>query len=384
MVFMGVPEWTYLVSLLFALASIYVVYTQIKIDRPLLLSYLTLFLLVLALSNLMAVMIQNGWMVFTPHLYKVLMPFSLLTPVTSFWYVRGSLGGRYIPNKRDYFHLTPFFLVLVHYVPFYLTSKKEKLIIINNAIENNSEVINLSYGWIFDEGQIFVFRSVQAALYLYLSFRVIKLSLSNSELDITTRRAKTIIKWLKFFVRSSTIYLISISVCYFLLSLIYQGYELNEVAVQFAFSITALFVLTITSYLLLHPKALLSLEKPIDRIVFERNSIDLELCSKIIIDNNWHLDHSISLPQLLDKLSIKLNTFSSLVKIAGYKNYSEYLNSLRLKTFIERASEEELKRTSLEGIAVDCGFKSTATFYRVFKEKFGCTPKQYIERNKRG
>lgn len=55
-------------------------------------------------------------------------------------------------------------------------------------------------------------------------------------------------------------------------------------------------------------------------------------------------------------------------------NFNTYINDLRIK------EAEMLLRTSdhsIEDIGMETGFNNTHTFSRVFRNKYGCTPKQY-------
>jgi AraC-like DNA-binding protein len=177
------------------------------------------------------------------------------------------------------------------------------------------------------------------------------------------------------------IYLFSVLLCYLLLGLQFTNVFFNEIVTQVLFLLTAALVFILSSYLLLHPKSLLSIEKPIQT---QRDSGQLLLSIDEVINQirkeEWYTDAGLTQPMLLNQLNIKLTDFSALLKLSGYENFNGFINSLRLEAFIDRATTAEVERSSIEGIANACGFRSSSTFYRVFKEKYQCTPKQYLER----
>lgn len=57
-------------------------------------------------------------------------------------------------------------------------------------------------------------------------------------------------------------------------------------------------------------------------------------------------------------------------------NLNSYINLRRLEALTEQKAQNPDK--SITSIACDVGFPTQRTFYRVFKEVYGCTPKQYF------
>jgi AraC-like DNA-binding protein len=378
---MNAIELIYILGLAFGVASIFVLFYQIKPPNKRLVIYLSGYLLVLGTSNLMVVLLGTGLMIHVAWLYKLLMPFSFLAPVWGLWYVRGTLGQLKRLKLRDYVHLLPFVLVVIHYLPFYLIPIEEKREIVASVIANTADVVNLSNGWIFSETQIYLLRSIQTAFYVLWSWQAIKHFEGELYAPITDRRTKIVVRWLRFFVRMKAIYLFSVLLCYLLLGLQFTNVFFNEIVTQVLFLLTAALVFILSSYLLLHPKSLLSIEKPIQT---QRDSGQLLLSIDEVINQirkeEWYTDAGLTQPMLLNQLNIKLTDFSALLKLSGYENFNGFINSLRLEAFIDRATTAEVERSSIEGIANACGFRSSSTFYRVFKEKYQCTPKQYLER----
>jgi AraC-like DNA-binding protein len=61
------------------------------------------------------------------------------------------------------------------------------------------------------------------------------------------------------------------------------------------------------------------------------------------------------------------------------QNFFEFVNSYRVREVKSRLHKTEFEHLSLEGIAKDCGFNSSASFYRVFKQHTRMTPGQFIQ-----
>lgn len=378
---MNAAELIYILSLAFGIGSIFVLFFRIRPQNKRLIFYLSGFLLILGTSNLMVVLLGTGIMLKVPWLYKLLMPFSFLAPVLGYWYVNGTLHNLDKLRLFDYIHLVLFALVIVHYLPFYFLPIEEKRQVVASVIDNNANAVNDSNGWIFSELQILIIRAIQTAFYVMLSWRIIQTFIvEHSELE--DRRTKTVINWLKFFVRMKGAYLTAVVLCYLLLGLQFKNVFFNEFIAQVLFLLTAALVFVLSSYLLLHPKALLSIEKPIRAGVLN-DSLSLDQLIDRIRFERWYSETELTQPVLLKRLDIKAIDFSLLLKNAGYENFNAFVNTLRLEAFISRASTDEVQRNSIEGIAQACGFRSSSTFYRVFKEKYNCTPRQFLEKHQR-
>ena len=77
-------------------------------------------------------------------------------------------------------------------------------------------------------------------------------------------------------------------------------------------------------------------------------------------------------------------------KLGTNRTYlSNYLNKELNMTFYDFINEQRLDyaamllastKINIEQIIFECGFQSKTTFHRVFANKFGCTPKQYRDR----
>jgi len=60
-------------------------------------------------------------------------------------------------------------------------------------------------------------------------------------------------------------------------------------------------------------------------------------------------------------------------------NFNDCINKYRIEAIKNSFINGEHKKSTLLGIAFDCGFNSKATFNRAFKKNTGKTPKEFIE-----
>lgn len=95
-------------------------------------------------------------------------------------------------------------------------------------------------------------------------------------------------------------------------------------------------------------------------------------------DNSIFLNPDLSLQDAANKLSVSKYKLSTCIKSDGYDNFFHFVNHLRVnrsKDLLMNLSANQC----IDSVVKDSGFKSRATFYRVFKEYCGVTPTQYIE-----
>lgn len=89
------------------------------------------------------------------------------------------------------------------------------------------------------------------------------------------------------------------------------------------------------------------------------------------------LDPTLSLYDLASSMNWSTHELSVLLNRFLKTNFYEYINSYRVEEAKERLKQNEQRFTVL-AIAFDCGFNSKASFNRIFKQKTGMTPSDFI------
>ena len=70
------------------------------------------------------------------------------------------------------------------------------------------------------------------------------------------------------------------------------------------------------------------------------------------------------------KMSILLNQHLNI-------SFYEFINNYRVEAFKKALKENQYKDYTIEAISAECGFKSKASFYRIFKAKTNMSPSEY-------
>lgn len=91
-----------------------------------------------------------------------------------------------------------------------------------------------------------------------------------------------------------------------------------------------------------------------------------------------YLNPKLTLTSLSEQLDISANHLSQVINENLRMNFSDFINSYRIKEFKHRISSEGAKKYSILGLALECGFNSKSSFNHVFKKLTGETPSTYI------
>lgn len=109
--------------------------------------------------------------------------------------------------------------------------------------------------------------------------------------------------------------------------------------------------------------------------------VDMDIIAKLnsaFEKDKVHLNPKLSLQELAKMLDVNETVLSNTVNAHYKKNFRGLINELRVKEVENRLLHEGLGNLSLLGLAMECGFNSEASFYRIFKATTGSTPKQFL------
>ncbi len=102
-----------------------------------------------------------------------------------------------------------------------------------------------------------------------------------------------------------------------------------------------------------------------------------ELAVKILMYINDHYREDITLEQIAGEFGYVKQYCSMVFNKVLKESFRSYLNKVRVRKFAEIWNERKTgKNSTIMSVAFYCGFGSMATFYRSYKEEFGCLPKK--------
>ncbi len=97
----------------------------------------------------------------------------------------------------------------------------------------------------------------------------------------------------------------------------------------------------------------------------------------LIKSKELYLDEYLTLQKVADVLEESPQSISQTLNDHLSTNFYTYINTLRLDLAENKLQDPSFSKLSIMGIAMDSGFKSKSTFYKLFKQKTGKTPAEY-------
>ena len=105
-----------------------------------------------------------------------------------------------------------------------------------------------------------------------------------------------------------------------------------------------------------------------------------EQIQRAVIDNKMYQDPDLTLASLAEYLNLSPNVISRTINAGFGQSFTDYINTYRIAEVKRRLDAGDAVRMTILALALDAGFSSKTTFNRVFKERMGHTPKEYIKR----
>lgn len=110
--------------------------------------------------------------------------------------------------------------------------------------------------------------------------------------------------------------------------------------------------------------------------------IEIELWKQkietLIQSEKLYENPELSLTEVARKLQTNTSIISKAINQGFAMNFNDFINKYRIEAVKKKFTNGEHKKSTLLGIAYDCGFNSKATFNRAFKKNTGFSPKDYL------
>lgn len=126
------------------------------------------------------------------------------------------------------------------------------------------------------------------------------------------------------------------------------------------------------------PDAAVSLKSPpLELIPANKVESIREAILQMINEEKIYLDPTLTVTELARRLDLSANVVSYAIGQSFGKSFRDLINEYRVEEVKLRLVDPTLAHLSILGVALDSGFNSEASFYRVFKKHTDCSPKEF-------
>lgn len=122
----------------------------------------------------------------------------------------------------------------------------------------------------------------------------------------------------------------------------------------------------------------IDIEYELEKEISEEVNLWKQKITNLIEKHNLYKNPELTLSDVAKKLETNTSIISKAINQGFQMNFNDFINNYRIEAVKECLKNNEHKKSTLLGIALDCSFNSKATFNRAFKKHTGLSPKEYL------
>ena len=327
-------------------------------------------ILIVAVQSLNFLAEYFKWYHKFPHIIWASAPFWFLIGPLLYFFSRVSTDKEATSSILDALHILPFIAALIYLSPYYGISGEEKVFKLEFFYENYTNGPDYFF-------YAFILSQMMYGVYVLFRFRLYFKTVGQQYANTHLYQHRWMLIMLGSFI------------AFWLLTLIYHLLLLTDLAFFFTYDYVTYTFLTVTVQAfgisaIIHPESFFV--TPVSHNIKTLSEADLvsqdgeiEKILEYVEDHKPYLNPELRISDLSQHLEIPSHRVSLLINRKVGKNFFEFVNSYRVEEVKKRLPDESYTHLTLDAIARDCGFNSSASFYRVFKQQTGFTPKEYLK-----
>lgn len=358
------------------------------------------------LSALQGVLINTGYIIHVPHLFRVSSPLFYLMIPAGYLYLRVSIKGEQRFGKADSVHLIPAVLHFLELIPWYLKDSTYKIEWLSKSLSDPDFVIQLREGLLSPYSHNVIratlaFCYVAATIFLWRSTPLAKQKFCHAMSSASFWRPGTLLSLVSFLI----IYIAAILIL-----------PVHDIGRTNLIGIMTGVTFVVTNLILFSKPELLyglfpgkghhevyggksAISKPSGVIINdediredpEENRINLAGGQNIklyqarleeVLKTKPYLKQGYSLNDLSKDTDIPRHHLSGMInKVYGVR-FNDFINRYRINHISENLMDAGWQNLTIEAIANDAGFNSRTTFFYAIKKFTGLGPKEFLEKLK--
>jgi len=294
-----------------------------------------------------------------PHLIFVCSPFWYALCPLLFLYIRLYLTGKSV-SWTDALHFLPVVAVFFNTLHFYGLSPEFKIQYYQLAEQHRIHPVhNLNY----------ILFTSQCLVYLFASIVTLHKNGRRNAIKGELRWLLMLIMILVLVTGQSIFSLI-----------MYNSYLLADWTGALYYLSLSLFLVLLFIRSMRHPKTIYLIGRPSTLSSnYDGAVMDFQNLQHFMTTYKPYLNKDFGIEQLAHHLGFSKHRLTKLIREQTQKSFRDYINTFRVNEVKERLRSHQSERYTIEFIAIESGFASQATFYRVFRRIEGMTPKAFMK-----
>jgi AraC-like DNA-binding protein len=310
-----------------------------------------------------------------PHWRYFPLAFDLLIQPLFYLYTLSLIQTKYRFGKKDWLHFLPMLLFLIHASWVYAVSLQTNDIVLKDHLAES-----LYYNRIKEFEDIL--SVISGIIYWVLSFRQIQAYKQWLNTNISNASYPNY-NWLRNVLIAMGIF-VAILMVNILLEVLFQIGSSYFIQWQFFYFYLAVLVyyLGFVGYQQKDFEVAFQPEKRsiVPLSIVQVSSVKEQLL-KAINQDKVYLDEELNLSALARQIGVTETVLSVVINEEFHQNFRNFINEKRVEEVKLKLLSQDYKHFSILGIALESGFNSEASFYRVFKTITGQSPRDFLQKN---
>lgn len=317
-------------------------------------------------------------------------PFYFLIPPALYFYVSFRLNNKMAWEKRDLYHLIPFFLIALDTFVFMFSPQGVK----NNLLVS----ISVDYKMLFN-GHLGIFSNSIFYIGIILQFHIYQVYLIRYFFKYFYSIRDLYLNWSLFLVFSVSAIFFTIEVRTFYIYImtsfspgIFQNFffTVNKTICLVFFNgiwITYLFRFLVPSFNIFNDLVEVETSFPLtlkrEKLLSTNEFEEIELkLNNIFKSSTLLFDSSLNINKLALEIGVSSNVLTKYFNQFLGMRYNHAINKIRIEKLLEVVEKDNdiFKHLTMESIGNKIGFASKSSFYSAFTREMGCTPAEYFAR----
>lgn len=331
--------------------------------------YLGIFFLIYSYTLFVGSLAFEDFFLYFPHLFRTDSPFTYAIMPMLFYFVKSSIDSEFSLKKWYWLLLLPAALNLIEFMPLYLSSREEKMAIIESYAAKGSYLLPFH----------FPAKATWTGLLIAVDVRMILQFYKKNK--TTYLKVASFYRWMAWF----HIYFILLVLFQFSLMLGLHFENWNPYFISF-FS-QSVFVLINSITLFFYPDILYGMQTLQRRVKTQPAKAPVQHDNKFVDQvriwqgNGVFLNPKLTLNELAKDADMNARQLSQMIRNQSGYEVRDFINQQRIlyirEVFVSQP--EKLQALTIAALATEAGFSSRAAFYNAFRKFTGTTPKDFLK-----